>query len=184
MAYNREFARKLCTASEFELFAASMADQIGGLTKARLASKIQRTRKLRDKNQDLFRRQQLATRKRSGSKGGKTGVANARTEQKAKLFGEVLTRFEKRLAEIEKGEKREAERAAAKAAREKRMASSAIPKPAVKKNATGGAAKAGFVSADARAAQRERQIKKSGKQAIQGHAAARTRRSQGKRDSR
>jgi len=100
MAYNRNQARALTNDSEYELFAASLADAIGSLTPAQLRGKITRARNLRDKNSDLFRRQSLAVRETSGSKRGKTGAANQRTEQKAKLFDETLKRFEARLEKL------------------------------------------------------------------------------------
>nr|WP_296748930.1 hypothetical protein [Thioalkalivibrio sp.] len=100
MAYNRNQARALCNDSEYELFTASLADSISPLTAAQLRGKIKRARTLRDKNADLFRRQSLALRETTGTKRGKTGAANERTEQKARLFDETLKRFEKRLEKI------------------------------------------------------------------------------------
>lgn len=103
MAYNRKQARALSNDSEYELFSASMADAIGALTPAQLRAKIKRARTLRDKNADLFRRQSLAMQETTGSKRGRTGAANDRTEQKARLFDETLKRFEARLAKLEAG---------------------------------------------------------------------------------
>ena len=100
MAYNRKQARAICNDSEYELFTASLADSITGLTPAQLRGKIKRARTLRDKSTDLFRRQSLAMQESTGSKRGKTGSANERTEQKARLFDEVLKRFEARLDKI------------------------------------------------------------------------------------
>jgi hypothetical protein len=100
MAYNRKQARALSSDSEYELFAASLGDSITELTAAQLRGKITRARTLRDKNADLFRRQSLAMREETGSKRGRTGAANERTEQKARLFDEALKRFEARLARL------------------------------------------------------------------------------------
>lgn len=100
MAYNRRQARAICTDSEYELFTASLADSITELTPVQLRAKIKRVRTLRDKNTDLFRRQSLAMQESTGSKRGRTGSANERTEQKARLFDEVLKRFEARLDKI------------------------------------------------------------------------------------
>lgn len=100
MAYNRNQARALTNASEYELFTSSLADAITGLTPAQLRGKVTRTRNLRDKNTDLFRRQSLSVKETSGSKRGRTGAANQRTEQKAKLFDETLKRYENRLAKL------------------------------------------------------------------------------------
>ena len=100
MAYNRNQARALTNASEYELFTTSLADAITALTPAQLRGKVTRTRNLRDKNTDLFRRQSLSVQETSGSKRGRTGAANQRTEQKAKLFDETLKRYENRLAKL------------------------------------------------------------------------------------
>jgi hypothetical protein len=100
MAYNRRQARAICSDSEYELFTTSLADSITQLTPAQLRGKIKRVRTLRDKSTDLFRRQSLAMQESTGSKRGKTGSANQRTEQKARLFDEVLKRFEARLDKI------------------------------------------------------------------------------------
>jgi len=100
MAYNRRQARAICNDSEYELFTASLADSITELTPVQLRGKIKRARTLRDKSTDLFRRQSLAMQESTGSKRGRTGSANERTEQKARLFDEVLKRFEARLDKI------------------------------------------------------------------------------------
>ena len=100
MAYNRRQARAICNDTEYELFTASLADAITLHTPAQLRSKIKRARTLRDKNTDLFRRQSLASQESTGSKRGRSGSANQRTEQKARLFDEVLKRFEARLDKI------------------------------------------------------------------------------------
>jgi hypothetical protein len=100
MAYNRTQARTICNDTEYELFTASLADSITQLTPAQLRGKIKRARTLRDKNTDLFRRQSLAMQESTGSKRGTTGTANQRTEQKARLFDEVLRRFEGRLDKV------------------------------------------------------------------------------------
>lgn len=72
-------ARKLLTAAELDVFAASRAEALKALTAVQLRGKIKRSRTLRDKYQDLLRRQKVATRGRTGSKAGTSGVANERT---------------------------------------------------------------------------------------------------------
>jgi hypothetical protein len=138
MAYNRKQARALSNDSEYELFAASLADSITELTAAQLRSKITRARTLRDKNADLFRRQSLAMREETGTKRGKTGAANERTEQKARLFDEALKRFEARLAQLNTQAKPAVSRAPAKRVAAKPAAAAATDggateAPAVKK---------------------------------------------------
>ncbi len=130
MAYTLTQARNLLTAAELTLFQAGRATEVKALTPAQLRAKVQRTRKLRDKYRDLFKRQRLAARERTGSKGGRSGVANARSKEKAVLFGELLERFQKRLAQVE---------AAGKKAAAKKPATR---KPAAKRSAAGAARKA------------------------------------------
>jgi len=133
MAYNRAQAQKLCNESELQLVVASMADEVVKLTAAQLRSKITRARTLRDKNTDLFRRQTTATRGATSAKRGNTGVANQRTQQKARLFDETLKRLETRLLKVEaaaaKLASKPAEKPAAKAAvARKSPTKAAVPK--------------------------------------------------------
>ena len=116
MAFNRSHARSLCTDAEYKLFTASLADEITTLTPAQLRGKIQRARRLRDKYRDLFKRQRLANRARTGSKKGERTDTNARTAAKAKLFEEALRRFSARDAELTAAAERKARRAAARQA--------------------------------------------------------------------
>ena len=122
MAFNRNHARPLCTDTEYKLFTASLADEIGELTPVQLRSKIQRARKLRDKYRDLLKRQRLANRSRTGAKKGDRAQSNVRTADKAKLFDEALGRFEAKAAKLAAAEERQAQRAAAKAALADRVA--------------------------------------------------------------
>ena len=58
-------------------------------------------RALRDKSSDLLKRQKIAERGRIGTKLGPDGDANEGTQRKVLLLGELLARFEKRLALLE-----------------------------------------------------------------------------------
>jgi len=107
MAYTRTTAKKLLTAAELEVFDAASPAEIKKLTKAQLRSKLERSRKLRDKYRDLFRRQRLALRAAVGSKSGTTGNANERTEQKEELMAQVVAKFEARIVQIEAAEDKE-----------------------------------------------------------------------------
>ena len=100
MPYNRRTARALLTAAEFDLFASSLDERMAGFGVPQLTRRIARSRQLRDKYRDLYRRQAVATRARTGSTRGTSGVANQRTAQKATLFGELLARFEARLVRV------------------------------------------------------------------------------------
>jgi hypothetical protein len=199
MAYNRTQAQKLLTAAEYELFEASLAETLAALNAAQLKSSITRTRRLRDKQRDLHQRQRLASRDASGNKSGKSGVANARTAQKAQALDEALARFEKRAAAMEKRATAEARRDAARRAAAARKAaqstkagkgaarglrrapgkSAAKPKREVSAKATRTPPKDG---PDLPA--KKRQMGKQRTRANLGRVSAAGRRSQGKRDSR
>ena len=114
MAYNRNQARGICNKTEYALFASSLKGEVEKLPQARVQSGIKRSRTLRDKYRDLHKRQRLATRDRVGTKKGIKPDTNARTEQKAKLFAEVLARFEAHLKILKAEEKAQARAAGAK----------------------------------------------------------------------
>lgn len=149
MATTLTQARKILTAPELDLFAHSRAEGLKALTPARLRAKLVRARALRDKYQDLYRRQSLAARDRTASKRGASGEANERTQAKATVFSEVIARFEQRIAYCEAVEAREQARRDAAASRGKAAA------PARTTRARQAAAKSGARSrakADTRAA--------------------------------
>lgn len=105
-------ARPLLTAAELELFDQSRAEPIKALTLARLRGKVTRTRTLRDKYRDLFRRQTVAVRSATSTKGrSPVGADNQRTQRRADILQEVLGRFEARVAQLEEREARDAGRA-------------------------------------------------------------------------
>jgi hypothetical protein len=210
MAYNRTQARALCTASEYSLFEASLADQIKRHAPAQVAAKAARARRMRDKYRDLYKRQRLSTRERTGTKKGDLPARNARTEQKARLFDEVLERFVRRERELEAqaarsrsapakkkaagrraGARRARKVALPRAARKSQAKSRAVAKRKASRGgskAAGGSAKAGgggdFVSAKAAGASRRQTLQKLHSRAIQGHVRASGRRTQARRDSR
>lgn len=161
MADDPRRARELSSRSELQLISASYADAIGRLSKRDLKSKIARARRLRDKQRDLYRRQRLASRERTGTKHG----AAARTRQKARLFEEALSRFTRRLQTLEMP------------ARRSRMRKPAGkgPKPKPRRAAAPGRR----AQADLRQKARSPRTK-----AIQAHVSSRGRRRQARRDSR
>ena len=160
MANERQVARQLSSRSEFDLISASYADSIGRLSKRALKSNIARARRLRDKQRDLYRRQRLASRARTGTKHG----SSARTAQKAGLFDEALSRFTQRLRALEAAERRKTQKPAGKGPKPK-------PRPA-------GAPERG---AQSRLLQKARAPRMK---AIQAHVGSRGRRRQARRDSR
>jgi hypothetical protein len=105
MAYTLTQARAVLTAAELELFDYSRTQPIKSLTAARLRGKISRTRSLRDKYRDLYRRQAVAARAAKIGRGAVRGD-NERTQRKAEIMDEVLGRFEERLRTLEAREDR------------------------------------------------------------------------------
>lgn len=150
MAYNRRQAERLLNAAELELFDASLVSALSTLTAAQVKAKVTRARRLRDKQRDLLQRQRLASRSTTGAKGGRTGVANARTADKAKALAEVLARFENRAELLARKADTEARREAAKRATAIRKAA----KPKTKTKAPGRPAKAATKEREAATAAR------------------------------
>jgi hypothetical protein len=192
MSYNRNHARRLLNASELQLFEASLKENIASLSRAEVAKKVDRTRKLRDKYADLFRRQSLATRDRTGTKRGTSGAANERTSQKATIFAEVLTRFETQLDKLDRAEARASKKAALERARAAkggggrttpkgggpRTTSSAAPAKARAKGPKQ------FMDEGANQARQAAQMSSPRNKKINASVGARGRRSQAKRDAR
>lgn len=134
MAYTLTQARPLLTATELELFDQSRTDPIKNLTLARLSSKVARTRALRDKYRDLYRRQTVTTRTAPAGRRAAVGGDNERTQRKAQVMEEVLGRFQARVQVLEERQNHEAERAAAARRKASSPASSTVAlKKAVKK---------------------------------------------------
>ena len=94
MAYTLTQARPLLTAAELALFEQSRTEPVKRLTPADLASAVKRTRTLRDKSRDLYRRQTVSV--RTDTPGAVTGDDNERTQRKADILQEVLDRYEAR----------------------------------------------------------------------------------------
>ena len=197
MALNRLQASRLLNTGEMQVFHASLAEQLKSLTAAQLAALIRRARTFRDKSKDLMQRQRVATRGRTGSKGGTDGAANQRSGAKLQAISEALQRFEKRLEQLEAAKVRALQKTIAAQARlealQKRAASkkvSAVPpsrQRSAKAPAKAPTAKPkgpGPGSERAREARHDMNFKESHQTKIQAHVSAAGRRSQAKRDSR
>lgn len=210
MTVNLRSARALCTANEFDLVVASGGEGLSALSAARLKQKIVRARLLRDKYRDLLRRQRLAAR-RPGAKPARDD-ANARTESKAALFEQTLTRFAERLAQVQAAPKKSsakkpaanravARKSAAKkpAARKGAPKASTAPRPAAPRSGRSPKAPApvtplvpkvrqpaarGFVSDKAAQSARNVKLKSMNARNVQAHVSSRGRRNQARRDSR
>ena len=111
MAINMNTAKKLCTKPELELVLKSTRSEITGLSARELRMKVRRARTLRDKYQTLASRQRRIARGKGAPRGKRPSQSNENTLKKREIFGEVLTRFETKLAKIER-EQEAAERAA------------------------------------------------------------------------
>lgn len=169
MTYNTRQVRELTTRSELELVRASHAGSIGRLSARALKANIARARRLRDKQRDLYRRQRLASRARTGTKQGSRPPSNARTGQKAQIFDEALSRFRQRLAAVEAAERSKLH----KKVPSKRPRGNAGPQPRP--------AGAGKTRGQAALRQKARSPRMK---AMQGHVSSRGRRQQARRDSR
>jgi hypothetical protein len=125
MATSITQAKPLLTAAELELFDHSRAEPIKALSAKQLAGKEKRTRSLRDKYRDLYRRQSVAA--QGKTKGvGETGDANARTQRKAEIMQEVLDRFEARSSLLGARESRADEAKEAKSKKPARKAAASV----------------------------------------------------------
>lgn len=187
MAYQRTSARTLCTKVEYQLFEASLGKQIEALTPARLQGKIRRARDLRNKYRDLYKRQRLADRARTGSKKGAKPGSNARTEQKAQLYAEVLERFEQRAKQLASARQLQTARVSAKTtlARVKAGKRAKAPaRPRAKKKARKTAGTTTFVSEAAHSADRRKLSRDTRSKTLHAHARSAGRRVQARRDNR
>jgi hypothetical protein len=190
MTYNRLHARALLNASELALFERSVGNALADLTPLQLRREVKRASTLRDKCRDLLRRQKLATRSRTGSKSGTSGDANARTQQKVKLFEEVLQRLNRQQAKIEAEERRKAERESVALARasiarsEARQDKISKPRSSKQRAAVPVAKPKKMARSSATTAAQRSQMASARTKVIQTHLAARGRRQQAARDKR
>ncbi|HRN62578.1 MAG TPA: hypothetical protein PK743_12115 [Luteimonas sp.] len=130
MPITRAKASQLLNQKEMALYDDSRINGLRQLDARGLASRIKRARDARDRANDLVRRQKLASRERTGSKRGASGVANQRSKDKAALMADILKRFETRLREVEREAKASAKAAPAK---KKTAAAKAAPKKSASK---------------------------------------------------
>lgn len=190
MPTERTTARKLLTSAEFKLFEASRRDGICLLSAAELKRKVERTRRLRDKNRDLYKRQRLAMRELTGTKRGNSGAANARTKEKAAIFQDLLTRFQARYDRLTAPTKRVAKKAPRKAVNKASAAKGPRRIVSAKAPASTAAAagapigNAGFMSRRAKQTETRLRAHMSRSVPINAHISAQGRRNQAKRDRR
>jgi len=181
MAYGLVTARKICNAPELELFTASLASSDVKWTHAKLKAKIERTRRLRDRNRDLVRRTRVANQKSTGSKTGTRVSAVALGEQKAKLFDEALSRFVAKLEKLNATQRKTKLLAMIKDAAARRSAGQSRAVPLNRK--TRRSRKAAGQGSSATASDRPR-VQNRHLKVVQSKIAAHGRRRQARRDSR
>ena len=144
MTYSLATARKWCNDSEFALVTASYAGKDMTWTPVQLRAKIERTRKLRDKNRDLHRKMRRANRAATGTKSGTQVTPMAVAEKRARLFEVTLARFVTTLEKLQARRKLGALKSAVAEAVGRKRSAQAAPAPGAKRaattpaNATGG----------------------------------------------
>lgn len=132
MPITRTRASQLLNQREMALYDESRINGLRKLDARALATRVTRARTARDRARDLVRRQELASRSSTGSKGGPGGTDNQRSKDKAGLMADILSRFEGQLREVKRDDAR-----TAKAAGPKATAGKAAGKKATSKAATG-----------------------------------------------
>lgn len=113
MQITRAKATSLLNKGEMQLYDDSRHNPIRGFTVKQLESRVTRARAARDRARDLVRRQKLASRERTGSKGGASGAANQRSKDKVEILADILKRFEAQVKVAKKTEKAAAKKPAA-----------------------------------------------------------------------
>ena len=169
--------RALFSATELALIETSLPSEMRDLTPARLKAQMTRTKRYLDKYRDLTRRQQGAT-KTGSNTGGAKALSNVRTMRKAQLLSEALSRFEKRLEELE----RRARQKTGEPLKPSRMGSPASATQGETLRRRKQRRQAATESASA--TRNTRQFQKSMMRSIQGHISASGKRRQGRRDAR
>lgn len=165
-------AKKLCTATEFQLLAIVRTEKLQSLKAAALKAKIARTRGLLDKWRDLGIQQ---------ARKAKAVAAPERTAQKVAWFTEALRRLEAQLGKLEKAAEVEAKQ---KALKTKAVPSKKAVFAASPRGGSGNPLKEPK-AVETRAKVRQMRIAQSGlKSRILGHVRAAGKRNQAKRNAR
>lgn len=177
MALMRAHDKALLTATEMALIESSAPSRIRAFTSAQLNDRIVRTRRFWDKYRELARQQQRKT-KTIQQRSRLQPSPNVRTERKAHVFARALDRFEKRLEQLTREERR-------RPRPQTTRGSKSLRRPVAQRDTIRRKAQQGRASNEtARAPHITRQFKKSKMRAIQGHIRARGKRRQATRDAR
>lgn len=143
MQITRAKATSLLNKGEMQLYDDSRHNPIRGFTVKQLESRVTRARAARDRARDLVRRQKLASRARTGSKGGASGAANQRSKDKVEILADILKRLEAQVKVAKKTEKAAAKKpAAGRKAAKKAPAKKTTAKKTTAKKTTRAAKKA------------------------------------------
>jgi hypothetical protein len=89
----------LLTAAEKKVLDGTLGESLAAATRPQLEAIRKQARSLRDKWQDLFKRQSIATKRKPAP----ADQANARSREKSDLFGDAVKRIEARLSELAEG---------------------------------------------------------------------------------
>lgn len=101
MSYTTRQVQTLLTKPELELFQASRANAVKEFSARQLVGKISRARALRDKYRDLYQRQTVRTGTGPANARKVMGGENSRTDVKADVMQEVLSRFEAQFEKVQ-----------------------------------------------------------------------------------
>src|SRR5690606_39256133 len=104
MPITRAQATQLLNQGEMALYDDSRINGLRQLDARALGARIRRARTARDRARDLVQKHALASRARTGSKRGDSGLANRRSRDKAELLADILRRFEQRLKQVERAD--------------------------------------------------------------------------------
>lgn len=99
MTYTPDEAKPLLSSEEYGLFSESFDPALSELSVTDLKLAVRRCRAARDKFQELYQRQAIASREALEAR-GEALDANERTADKANVFIEALARYEERLAAL------------------------------------------------------------------------------------
>src|SRR5262245_21817637 len=172
--------RDICSADEWALVEMSFQSRIGTLPRSRLISKIQRSRKLRQKYTDLARRQHLQSRAfRSGNPGERL---NVRTQRKALLFAETLRRFEAQLKQLKEIERRRKAAVHERSTRPRRK--STLNREAIQQRIDNVSRHREAKVQSTKKVRLQKMLQSAGKKRSQSHGRATTQRRQAKKDYR
>jgi hypothetical protein len=137
-------ALRLCTATEAKLILESSPKNIGAFTVAGLKSRVERSRKVRDKYRALARQQRGEVKGSRAPKSTRAAEGNENTLYKAELFDQTLENYQSRQQKLEAEAQKQRDLAAKKkAAAAKKKEAAALKEEKSKKRAATGAKKAG-----------------------------------------